>query len=405
MTYNNKAVYWIFLQKVIGAGSRKLVPIIDRYGSARAFCESSYDDVEASGLLTEKELSRFAKLTLDDCRRVMAQCSKHGYQIITPNDKQYPKRLAQIPNPPAVLYVLGEFPNFDEEVSIAMVGTRKCSEQGKSIARELASRLTSAGVLVVSGAAKGIDASSHIGAMRAGGKTYAVLGCGINYPYLAVNAELRREIAKNGALISEYPPNTPPSKPSFPIRNRIISGLCLGTIVVEAKQGSGSLITVEHALEQGRDIFVVPGEISDPLYAGSNHLIRDGAMAITTPYDVLCEYNDFYPHKLNLDGSKESISCVDSPVIDNIDDAFENDGDSFVEEKDAPDIDFDVSVLSKNAQILIAEFQKSNSQYFDIITADCELNGAEAIAALTELEIMGIVTAQPGGRYILNIGG
>ena len=407
MMYNSNAVYWIFLQSVIGVGSRKLLPIIDRFGSARNFCESRYEDIKESGLLSAKELGKFKKITLDDCREIMSECNRFGYQIITPNDKQYPKRLAQIPNPPAVLYVQGDFPDFDNEICIAMVGTRKCSNQGKSIARELASRLTNAGAVIVSGGAIGIDSSSHIGALRSSGKTYAVLGCGLNYPYLAVNAELRSDIAKNGALISEYPPNAPASKYTFPIRNRIISGLCLGTIVVEATYSSGSLITVDHALEQGRDIFVIPGEISDPLYAGSNRLIRDGATVITTPIDVLCEYKDYFPHKLNLDGASEVISCVDPPEVESIDysliDVMYN---NKTEETSTPDVaDIDLSGLSENAKILINEFRKSDSQYFDIITANCNMSSSSAIAALTELEIMGIVTALPGGRYALNIGG
>ena len=395
------------MQSVIGVGSRKLLPIIDRFGSARNFCECRFEDLKETGLLSKKELDKFSKLTLDDCRKVMSICNEKGYKIITPNDKEYPKRLAQIPNPPAVLYVYGEMPDIDNEVAIAMVGTRKCSERGKSIARELSARLTAAGAIIVSGGAKGIDASAHIGAIRAGGKTYAVLGCGLNYPYLAANAQLREDIAQNGALISEFPPNAAASKFTFPIRNRIISGLCLGTIIVEATHSSGSLITVDHALEQGRDIFVIPGEISDPLYAGSNRLIRDGAIAITTPYDVLSEYNDFYPHKLNLDGTKETITCDDPSVVDSINDVVPITESEMKQDDDDVKcvVDIDLDGLTDSAKILLNEFKKSDSEYFDVISANCNLDPSLAIAALTELEIMGIVTAQPGGRYILNIGG
>ncbi len=421
MTYNKNTVYWIFLQSVIGVGSRKLLPIINHFGSAKAFSECRYEDLKELGLLSKAELNRFNNTSLEDCRKIMSQCNKLGYQIITPNDKNYPKLLAQIPDPPAVLYVLGEMPDFNSTVCVAMVGTRKCSDQGKSIARELAYRLTIAGAVIISGGAVGIDSSAHIGALRANGKTYAVLGCGLNYPYLAVNAELRKEISENGALISEYPPDAPASKYTFPIRNRIISGLSLGTIVVEATYSSGSLITVDHALEQGRDIFVIPGEISNPLYAGSNRLIRDGAIAITTPYDVLCEYNNYYPHKLNLSGCKEIISCIDSPVADDINDVVSNEKTIKPKEDKRPkrekkkriklkqikkaQVNVDLDNLSDNAKMLIALFKESDSQYFDIVTEKSDLSPSDAISALTELEIMGIVSAQPGGRYILNIGG
>ncbi len=400
MTYNSNAVYWIFLQKVIGVGSRKLLPIINRFKSARNFCESRYEDIRDSGLLSRKELDRFSKTTLDDCRKIMSECNRCGYHIITPNDKHYPRRLAQLPDPPAVLYICGEFPDFDNEVVLAMVGTRKCSETGKSIARELSYRLTTAGAIIISGGAIGIDTSSHIGALRAGGKTYAVLGCGLNYPYLTANAELRQDIAQNGALISEFPPHYPADKFTFPIRNRLISGLSLGVIVVEATRSSGSLITVDHALEQGKDIFVVPGEISDPLYAGSNRLIRDGAYAITNPQDVLCEYNSFYPHKLDLTGAEVSISCQDPAQVE----TFEEPDEPYYDEAEQPEVEkvYDTTGLSDTAIMLLDLFIDSDSEYFDVVIANCDIDKSKAIAALTELEIFGHIKACPGGRYILN---
>lgn len=399
MKYNKNAVYWIFVQSVLGQGSSKLVSVINHFGSARAFCESSTDEIKQTGLLSRGELERFGRLSLEKCSSVMSLCSRLGYGIITPNDKLYPKRLAQIPCPPAVLYVQGEMPDFDDEVAIAMVGTRKCSENGKSIARELAARLTEAGAVIVSGGAVGIDSSSHTGALRAGGKTYAVLGCGLNYPYLAVNAELRRDISENGALISEYPPDTPASKYTFPVRNRIISGLCLGTVVVEATNSSGSLITVDHALEQGRDIFVIPGEISDPLYAGSNRLIRDGAIAVTTPSDILCEYNNFYPHKLNLTNADDPITFSDPPCA--ITEVTANDTPAAVtHDCSAPKAD--LSLLSPNARLLYSKFSELNGKMFDEVTAAGELTSPQAISALSELEILGYIKALPGGRYILS---
>lgn len=404
MNYNINAVYWIFIQAVLGQGSAKLVELTRRFGSARAFCECRPDELKATGLLSRGELARFERTTLEQCYGVIDRCANLGYGIITPNDKLYPKRLAQIPNPPAVLYVKGEFPNFDDEVAIGMVGTRKCSAKGKSIARELAYRLSEAGATVVSGGAVGIDSSSHIGAIRAGGKTYAVLGCGINYPYLAVNAELRRDISENGALISEYPPDEPASRATFPIRNRIISGLCLGTVVVEATRSSGSLITVDHALEQGRDIFVIPGEISDPLYAGSNRLIRDGAIAVITPSDILCEYNAAYPHKLNLANASNPITFSDPPVANTADELPVRDELQSGEETqmNIPVKPVDLNGLTPDARLLYEKFSVHNGEAFDAVTDTGELSSPRAISALSELEIMGYIKALPGGRYTLN---
>ncbi len=402
MKYNKYAVYWIFLQQVLGQGNPKLVELVHHFGNVKAFCECRPDVMKKSGLLSRGELARFEKTTLDECYGIIDQCLNLGYNIITPNDTAYPKRLAQIPNPPAVLYVKGEFPDFDDHVAIAMVGTRKCSENGKTIARELARRLTEAGAIVVSGGAKGIDSSAHIGALRAGGKTYAVLGCGINHPYLAVNSELRLDISENGALISEYPPNTPASKYSFPIRNRIISGLCLGTVIVEAIKGSGSLITADHALEQGRDIFVIPGEISDPLYEGSNHLIRDGAYAITTPADILYEYNSFYPHRLNLENADAPITFSDPPSADELAIKTDDEPSSAPQPTEKPAARADLSMLSADAKLIYESFLGSNADVFDLVAATDEIPTSRAVSALSELEIMGYIKALPGGRYTLN---
>lgn len=415
MTRTSSMKYWVFLQQVLGQGSRKLLRITEHYRSARAFYEAGYSDVERLGVLSKGELERYRKTKLEFCERILDHCEEKGYDIIVPNDKRYPKRLAHLVDPPAVLYVKGEFPNFDDEVAIAMVGTRKCSDNGRKIARELSQRLTASGCLIVSGGAIGIDSSAHIGAIKAGGKTVAVLGCGLDYPYLQQNEELRADIANHGALISEYPPKAPASKYTFPVRNRLISGLCLGTIVVEATRSSGSLITVDHALEQGRDIFVIPGSISDPLYAGSNRLIRDGAKAILSPIDVLEEYNNYYPHRINMSGCEISIA----DERDELEAALpmeeqektvkpkqvKNKNTSTQDKK--PDVDLEklrlnFPLLSDDAKELFAAFLDAQTDNFDCALEQCNLDMSTAIAALTELEIFGFVSAIPGGRYSVN---
>ncbi len=402
--------YWIFLQQVLGQGSRKLLDITEHYKSAQAFYDAGYQDVERLNLLSKGELERYRKTKLDYCESIIDYCEQRGYDVVTPNDKRYPKRLAHLVDPPAVLYVKGEFPNFDDEVAVAMVGTRKCSDNGRKIARELSQRLSASGCLIVSGGAIGIDSSAHIGAIKAGGKTVAVLGCGLDYPYLQQNEELRADIANNGALISEYPPKAPASKYTFPVRNRLISGLCLGTIVVEATRSSGSLITVDHALEQGRDIFVIPGSISDPLYAGSNRLIRDGAKAILSPVDVLEEYNNYYPHRINMAGCEISITdeCDELESAQPIEEKAKPAAKSEKKQEDKPEIDLEklrlnYQLLSNDAKELFAAFLDAQTENFDLALENCELDMSAAIAALTELEIFGFVSAIPGGRYSVNI--
>lgn len=415
MTRTASMKYWIFLQQVIGQGSRKILDLTEHFPSARAFYEAGYEEVARLGILSRGELERYRKTDLDRCQRILDRCCEHNYDVIVPNDKRYPKRLAHLPNPPAVLYVKGEFPDFDDEVAIAMVGTRQCSDNGRKIACELSQRLTAAGALVVSGGAVGIDSSAHIGALRAGGRTVAVLGCGLDFPYLRQNEELREEIAAHGALISEYPPEQAATKYTFPVRNRLISGLCLGTVVVEATRSSGSLITVDHALEQGRDVFVIPGSISDPLYAGSNRLIRDGAKAVLSPLDILEEYNDYYPHRIDLSGCEISVADerdkleparpmnrrVNAPASASAR-AAEVPAPAEPSPVNTEELRQSYPKLSEDARVLFAAFTDARTDSFDLAMEQCPLDRCAAIAALTELEIFGFLSAVPGGRYTVN---
>ena len=236
---------------------------------------------------------------MENADRILGACSRLGLRLLTMQDADYPMRLRNIFEPPCLLYVKGQLPVIDEEVAVAMVGTRKASPYGIEAAEKIAYGLCRQGAVVISGAAAGVDSASHRGALRAGGKTIAVLGNGLDIVYPAENEWLYRDIAASGALISEYPPGTAAEAWHFPVRNRIISGLSLATIVVEAPEKSGALITANTALEQGRDVFAVPGPIDAPLSRGCNRLIADGAAGlITDSWDVLREYEAIYPHKI-----------------------------------------------------------------------------------------------------------
>lgn len=210
---------------------------------------------------------------------------------ITLQDSDYPFLLREIPDPPAVLYILGDLP--DEKLPrLAIVGTRKATSDGCSIAKTLAKELTEAGFIIVSGLAMGIDTAGHEGAVASRGKTVAVLGNGLNGIYPRLNKNLAEKILElSGTIISEYPPNEPAFPSNFLARNRIVSGLCLGTIVVEAPERSGSLVTARLALEQNREVFVVPGPAHHPNYAGSHQLIRDGARLVVSAKDILADLN------------------------------------------------------------------------------------------------------------------
>ena len=417
MTPTTSMKYWIFLQRVLGQGSRKLLPLLETFQTAKAAVEAGPKGWRDLNLFTPSELKRLDTVDLESCQEIVVYCWERGYDIITPNDSRYPRNLAHLQDPPAALYVKGTFPPIDDQVVLAMVGTRKCSENGKKIARDLSFRLASSGAIIVSGGAIGIDSSAHIGAIRANGTTIAVLGCGLDYPYLSANEELREDIAAHGALVSEYPPSAPVTKYNFPTRNRLISGLALGTIIVEATKSSGSLITMEHALQQGRDIFVVPGSISDPLYAGSNRLIRDGAKAILSPQDVLEEYVGAYPHRINMAGCEASCEDVSDvlPSAEPMPKAPPKKPPKKralrrrpkAETKSTDDVPAEVldrlrlnyPLLSENAKELFAAFVDAHTDSFDLAMDRCDLDASEAIAAITELEIFGFLEAVPGGRY------
>ncbi|HEY7562559.1 MAG TPA: DNA-processing protein DprA [Gaiellaceae bacterium] len=199
----------------------------------------------------------------------------------------YPPLLAELYDPPARLYVRGESAAVLERDSVAIVGARSCSSYGAQVARMLARELAAAGLVVVSGLARGIDGEAHRGALAGGGLTVAVLGCGIDRDYPRAHAELARRITSSGAVVSEYPPGVEPAPWQFPARNRIIAGLTRATVVVEARRRSGALITADFALELGREVFAVPGEITSGLSAGTNDLIRQGATPLLAPDDVL----------------------------------------------------------------------------------------------------------------------
>ena len=206
--------------------------------------------------------------------------------VIRRREARYPQLLAQLHDPPRQLHVRGD-PEVLAQPSVAVVGARSCSPYGAQVARDLARALTGAGVVVVSGLARGIDGEAHRGALEADGATVAVLGCGIDRDYPRSHAELAGRIRQSGAVVSEYPPGVEPAPWRFPARNRIIAGLCLATVVVEARERSGALITADFALELGRDVFAVPGEITAALSAGTNDLLRQGAAPLLSAHDVL----------------------------------------------------------------------------------------------------------------------
>jgi DNA processing protein len=240
-------------------------------------------------LVGEPRSSRFAAFRAAfDERETLASLEARGLRFIGRSASAYPPLLRAIHDPPPGLFLRGSAePELLSRPAVAIVGARACSAYGRQVARRLGRELAAAGLVVVSGMARGVDAEAHRGALEAGGPTIAVLGCGIDRDYPAAHRALAAEIAARGLVVSEYAPGVEPAPWRFPARNRIVAGLCAATVVVEARERSGALITADFALEEGREVFAVPGEITSSLSAGANALLRLGATPLTRPEDVL----------------------------------------------------------------------------------------------------------------------
>lgn len=291
--------YWLWLTSRTGLGARTGQILVERFGSPEAvyFADrGEYDQVPELSSYVKESLGR---KSLDESDRILGDCDRLGIRVMTCQDADYPERLRNIFDPPLVLYCKGKEIAFDEEVAIAMVGTRTCTPYGIRVAGKLAMDLARCGSVLVSGIAEGIDAASIRGALKGGGRVVSVLGGGIDKRYPASSAPLYDDVAAAGCLISEYPPGTETNGKHFPVRNRIISGLSLGVAVVESAVKGGALLTAEHALDQDRDIFAVPGPVDVPTSGGTNRLIRLGTAKLTEKaWDILEEYVDRYPGKL-----------------------------------------------------------------------------------------------------------
>lgn len=288
---DSNAIYWIWLQEAVKYASRKPKEILEIYGDAEKFYCSGEREWRLSGIFTNKEINNLNITKIESAQKILEDCKKIGCRVVGLGDEDYPYLLKQIDNPPAVLYVFGDLRCLNDKIAIAVVGTRKASQYGLDMTKKICEGLAKNGAVVVSGGAMGIDCAAHETAVKSGGRTVCVLGCGLDFPYLSGKNALKREIVlTGGAVISEYPPGTPAHSFHFPIRNRIISGLSHGTVVIESGEKSGSLITANLANDQNRDVYVVPPVQEMPTSLGSMSLIRDGAQVITSAEEIICEY-------------------------------------------------------------------------------------------------------------------
>ena len=326
----NNLVYWVWLHQALKHGNNRVENIRSSYGSVKEFYNAGEMGWRLCGCFTNSQIYSMSNFTLEEAEIILKKSYKLGYDVISIEDERYPELLLNIHNPPCVIYTCGDISCLSGRLSISIVGTRKATKNGLKTAYDISYDLAKSGAVIISGGALGVDSEAHKGALDAGGKTVAVLGCGIDYPYLLDQKSLRDKISQNGALISEYPPGFEPTAYTFPIRNRIISVLSKGTLIIEAGEKSGSLITANLANDQNRDVFVTPIENGfEEKFKGSLALIEDGAAVVTCAEDILKEYDNNFQsglpplnlcnikklkvHKIKKEGQKEIKNIEEKP--------------------------------------------------------------------------------------------
>jgi DNA processing protein len=282
--------YWLGFNVIKGIGPARLRKLLEYFGDLEIAWHAAEADLRAAGLDQRTLASVIQARQSINLDKLVQDVDALGAATLTLDDPDYPALLHELPDAPPVLYVKGTLLDVDQW-AVAFVGTRRATDYGRAMTHELVYELVSAGITIVSGLALGIDAAAHKAALDAGGRTIAVMGCGIDTIYPPEHRHLAADIMENGAVVTEFPPGTPPEGKNFPVRNRTISGLALGVVVVEAPASSGALLTAEQALEQGRDVFAVPGNVTARSSMGANRLIQQGAKLVIRAGDILDELN------------------------------------------------------------------------------------------------------------------
>ncbi len=293
--------YWVGFNRISGVGAARFKMLLEAFGDLEAAWKATEQELRSAGLGQKTVQSIITTRNELDPARELDRIYKLGYSLLTIKDRNYPARLREIDLPPPILYLHGDLEETDR-LATAIVGTRRATQYGKSVAREIAYVLAGCGVTIVSGLARGIDGIAHQAALDAGGRTIAVLGSGLDRVYPSEHRGLAEKIAEQGSVISDYALGTKPEGRNFPPRNRIISGLSLAVIVIEAGESSGALITADFSADQGRDVFAVPGDIYKPSSIGTNRLIQAGAHPLVKPEEVLEVLN------LNLVSSQDDVA-------------------------------------------------------------------------------------------------
>ncbi len=397
--------YWIWLTGRKGLGTRGIQLIMQHFSSPEAAYFAKPEEYEAIKGLRDPEALH--DKDLNEAEKILRDCQEKGVSIVTMQDAAYPRRLLAMEDPPAVLYYKGVLPDINGPV-IGVVGTRHASLYGMKQARRMGYGLSHCGAVVVSGGAKGVDTEAMRGALLGGSPVVAVLGCGVDVVYPAENRSLFRDVENRGCLISEYPPGTGPRSEHFPVRNRIISGLSLGVLVVEAPARSGALITAERALDQGRDVFALPANVDQPSGDGNLQLLRDGAILVRDPWEILQEYERQFPETVeNRDCSGwDSGTQIVQPEREQMPVSAPkrktSDKKAIDKEKNRNYIDAKkiMGTLSPEEQQLAALLE-AGPVHIDALSEQMQQPAGCVLALMTMLEVKGYIQRLPGRVFSL----
>jgi len=403
--------YWIWLSNISGIGPVTAANLLERFGTPENVFHAGEREYRESGVVRAPEIAKLSDKNVGDANRILASCAGSGFRIVTLQDAEYPDRLRNIYAPPIVLYVRGKLPLIDEEAVVGVVGTRDCTPYGISAAENIGYTLSRHGLIVATGLARGVDSAVTRGALRGGGRVIGVIGSGPDITYPFENEALFEDVAASGAILSEYPPGTSAHKSHFPARNRIISGISIGIAVVEAPKRSGALITASRALEQGRDVFALPGNIDARSCEGSNALLREGAIPILSADDIIDEYAELFPEKISKD--------IEAPVISGaaksgghasgagaIREGKRNSTKKEIDNISPVDYIDLGQILDKlrGHEKTVAEAIGTGTPLIDEIITGSGLPAQQVLTAITMLEINGYVSRASNGKWKLESG-
>ena len=413
-------IYWIWLAHRPGISDRMKRQLLEHFREPEDIFFADEDTLAHVEGMTQETRASLADRDLSTAEQILRSCREKKLQILTIQDAAYPKRLKNIADPPLVLYYKGQLPELDALPVIGVVGTRKASVYGLQTAKRMGYQIGKCGGVVVSGMAYGIDGMAMAGALSAGQPTVGVLGCGADIVYPASNRALFRDVEERGCILSEFPPGTPPAKWTVPKRNRIISGLSCGVLVVEAPAKSGALITARLAADQGRDVFAVPGNIDIPTFEGSNRLLRDGAIMVSSGWDVVSEYEGLFPDKIiradaasiqraypdEVARQEETIPAkvAQKPVLPgkkkNLKKEFKKNTIDKAASSPYSDVNTTIAGLSPEAQKIVLCL-KNGERLVDDVIAETGLTTGKLLSALTMLELKGVIKRLPGKQITL----